>query len=69
MFASSQQFAEPLQIVESAKQREQREFKEYTAFMLTELGRSANSLDLKFLSHLLFIAAQEAAANVSSSSE
>jgi hypothetical protein len=62
MLARAYQCKEPVQIVETAKQKRQREFQEYTASMMAELGRKANSLDLKFLAHLLFVAAQEAAA-------
>lgn len=60
MLAGAYQYTEPVQIVESAKQKKQREFKEYTAAMANELGRRATSLDLKFLAHLLFVAASEA---------
>lgn len=60
MLAGAYQYTEPVQIVESDKQKKQREFKEYTAAMANELGRKATSLDLKFLAHLLFVAAGEA---------
>lgn len=60
MFTRAYQHGELVQIVESAKQKGQREFKEYAASMATELAKKANSLDLKFLAHLLFVAAEEA---------